>query len=74
VLALFAWFVYGLVDWYCFSLIWFVYESLINEYEFGLIRKVNVYVQPHPNFCGRNRDVNVISKWLVKNQSMPMGM
>ncbi len=33
---------------------------------FGLIRKVNVSVQPHPNFCGRNCGVNVISKWLVK--------
>ena len=33
---------------------------------FGLIRHVNVSVQPHPNFCGRNCGVNVISKQSVK--------
>ncbi len=64
--CLFAWFVYGLVDQYCFSSIWFMYKSLINEYVFGLIRKVNVSVQPHPNFHGRNCGINVISKQSVK--------
>jgi hypothetical protein len=43
-----------------------VHESLINGYVFGLIKKVNVSVQPHPNFCGRNHGINGIPKWSVK--------
>ena len=33
---------------------------------FGLIRHVNVSVQPHSNFFGRNCGVNVILKQSVK--------
>ncbi len=43
-----------------------MYDLLINGYVFGLIREVNVSVQPHPNFCGRNHGVNFISKWSMK--------
>jgi hypothetical protein len=50
-----------------------VYESLINGYVFGLIRKVNVSVQLDPNFCGRHRGIDVISKWLVKESKHAYG-
>jgi hypothetical protein len=30
-------------------------------------------MQPHPNFCGRNRSVYVMSKWLVKESKCSYG-
>jgi hypothetical protein len=30
-------------------------------------------VQPHPIFCGRNRSVYVMSKWLVKESKHSYG-
>ena len=43
----------------------------------GLVKKVeekvNVFVQPNPNFCGRNRSVHVMLKWLVKESRLSYG-
>jgi hypothetical protein len=32
-----------------------------------------MFVQPHPNFHGRNRSVHVVSKWLVKESRLSYG-
>jgi hypothetical protein len=32
-----------------------------------------MFVQPHPNFCGRNRSVHVMSKRLVKESRLSYG-
>jgi hypothetical protein len=32
-----------------------------------------MFVQPQPNFCGRNRSVHVMSKWLVKKSRLSYG-
>jgi hypothetical protein len=32
-----------------------------------------MFVQPHPNFRGRNRSVHVMSKWLVKESRLSYG-
>jgi hypothetical protein len=35
--------------------------------------KVNMFVQPHPNFRGRNRSVHVMSKRSVKESRLSYG-
>jgi hypothetical protein len=51
--------------------------ALFTCFIYGLVKKVkekvNVLVQPHPNFCGRNRSVYVMLKWLVKESKCSYG-
>jgi hypothetical protein len=72
-LALFAWFVYELVDTYCLTSARFVYRLLINGCVFGLIEKVNLFAKPHTKQNGRNRRVHVLSKWSVKESKRNYG-
>jgi hypothetical protein len=34
---------------------------------------INMFVQPHPNFRGRNGSVHVMSKWWVKESRLSYG-
>jgi hypothetical protein len=52
-------------------------QTLFTCFIYGLgekvKEKVNMFVQPHPNFRGRNRSVHVMSKWLVKESRLSYG-
>jgi hypothetical protein len=52
-------------------------QTLFTCFIYGLVKKVkekvNMFVQPHPNFRGRNRSVHVMSKWLVKESRLLYG-
>jgi hypothetical protein len=52
--------------------------ALFTCFIYGLVKKVkekvNMLVQPHPIFHGRNRSVYVMSKWLVKESKHLYGV
>ncbi len=50
-----------------------MHELLVDYCVFGLIKKVNVLVQPHLNFQGRNRSVYVILKQSIKKSMLSYG-
>jgi hypothetical protein len=52
-------------------------QALFTCYIYELVKKVKekvkVLVQPHPNFCGRNRSVHVMSKRSAKESKCLYG-
>jgi hypothetical protein len=50
--------------WHCFLFLWTCQKGKGNDKR---------DCQPHPNFCGRNRSVYVMSKWLVKESKHSYG-
>jgi hypothetical protein len=52
-------------------------QTLFTCFIYGLVKKVkekvNMFVHPHPNFCGRNRSVHEMLKRLVKESRLPYG-
>jgi hypothetical protein len=52
-------------------------QALFTCFIYGLVKKVkekvSMFVQPHPNFCGRKKTVYVMSKWSVKESKCSYG-
>jgi hypothetical protein len=52
-------------------------QTLFTCFVYRLVKKVkekvNMFVQPHPNFCGRDRSVHVMLKLLVKESRLSYG-
>jgi hypothetical protein len=52
-------------------------QALFTCFIYGLVKrvkeKVNMFVQPHPNFDGRKRSVHVMSKLSVKESKCSYG-